>query len=433
MLEEHEAVEGVNVVEEEDEKKGGGASAEKGEPIGTGNNLDEGKHEEVGDEEGLHGKERTEELESPVLEGRNGDEVPCNENNAKDGTGSSKEHEDLDAQNEHTVEESNLSVEQPMEQDGCCPSEQLKEVQQDGQTGSVPNVVLPEEAPKVGVCKFRISEEKQGIAEIKEGRRCGLCGGGTDGRPPKVALHDTVDSDNEAYEGALPSEDPNYDMWDGFGDDPGWLGSLVVEQKPVYLITGSFLSPAMIIDITSNLKEIRGSSENEKTYHGWESVAGLSNVLHLQEVFCCMVILVLVRLHSDDRRVKTGPKITAGKSSTRECQGDSNTAEANILDAPAGFSEAQGTPGQHKNDLQVVPASCPRTSRNMVSSEAHGSGNERNTDFPVDDVKSVRPNLHCLAVDDMHDFLSSWSVNLLATVRKWYSSQDTSMLKIPQF
>jgi hypothetical protein len=63
--------------------------------------------------------------------------------------------------------------------------------------------------------------------EIKEGRRCGLCGGGTDGRPPKVALHDTVDSDNEAYEGALPSEDPNYDMWDGFGDDPGWLGRLL--------------------------------------------------------------------------------------------------------------------------------------------------------------------------------------------------------------
>uniref|UniRef100_A0A0E0C5T4 PHD-type domain-containing protein n=1 Tax=Oryza meridionalis TaxID=40149 RepID=A0A0E0C5T4_9ORYZ len=226
-VEEHEAVEGVNVVEEEDGEKGGEADEEKGDAIGPGNDLHEGKHEEERDEEGLHEKERTEELGSAVLEGRNGDELPCNENNAEDGTGSSHEHEHLVVQNEQTVEESNLCVEQQMELDGSSPSEQLKEVQQDVQTGGAPNVVLPEEAPKEGVRKFPVSEQKQGTMEIKEGRRCGLCGGGTDGRPPKVALHDTVDSDNEAYEGALPSEDPNYDMWDGFGDDPGWLGRLL--------------------------------------------------------------------------------------------------------------------------------------------------------------------------------------------------------------
>jgi len=37
---------------------------------------------------------------------------------------------------------------------------------------------------------------------------------------------------------------------------------------------------------------------------------------------------------------------------------------------------------------------------------------------------SLRPNLHCLTVDDTHDILSSWCMNLLATVRKCYSSQD---------
>uniref|UniRef100_J3L2Q2 PHD-type domain-containing protein n=2 Tax=Oryza brachyantha TaxID=4533 RepID=J3L2Q2_ORYBR len=226
-VDEHEGVEGVNVVEEEDDRKGGGGDEEKGEAIGTENDLDEGKHEEVGEEEGLHGKETTEELESPVLEGRNGDELPCDKNNAEGVTDSPLEYEHLDAQSEQNMEESNLCVEQQMELDGCNPSEQLKEGQHDEQTGGFPNVVPPEEVPKEEVRKFPLSEEKQGITEIKEGRRCGLCGGGTDGRPPKVALHDTVDSDNEAYEGALPSEDPNYDMWDGFGDDPGWLGRLL--------------------------------------------------------------------------------------------------------------------------------------------------------------------------------------------------------------
>uniref|UniRef100_A0A0D9V3Y2 PHD-type domain-containing protein n=1 Tax=Leersia perrieri TaxID=77586 RepID=A0A0D9V3Y2_9ORYZ len=227
-VDEHdEVVEGVNVVEEDNEKKGDEEDEGKGEEVGTGNDLDEGKNEEIGDKKGLHGKESTKELESPSLEGHNDDELPCNENSVEDGAGSSHEYEHLDAQNEQTVEESSLCVEQQMELDGCSPSEQLKEVQQDGQTDDVPNVVLPEEAQKKGACEFPILEEKQGIREIKEGRRCGLCGGGTDGRPPKVALHDTVDSDNEAYEGTLPSEDPNYDMWDGFGDDPGWLGRLL--------------------------------------------------------------------------------------------------------------------------------------------------------------------------------------------------------------
>lgn len=61
---------------------------------------------------------------------------------------------------------------------------------------------------------------------IKEGRQCGLCGGGTNGKPPKKLVHDGNVSD-EAYSGGSASEEPNYDIWDGFGDEPSWLGRLL--------------------------------------------------------------------------------------------------------------------------------------------------------------------------------------------------------------
>ncbi|KAI7727491.1 hypothetical protein M8C21_022451 [Ambrosia artemisiifolia] len=62
---------------------------------------------------------------------------------------------------------------------------------------------------------------------IKKGRWCGLCGGGTDGKPPKRLVNDGAGSDNEAYSGSSSAEEPNYDKWDGFGDEPGWLGQLL--------------------------------------------------------------------------------------------------------------------------------------------------------------------------------------------------------------
>ncbi|KAJ0985985.1 hypothetical protein J5N97_004341 [Dioscorea zingiberensis] len=65
------------------------------------------------------------------------------------------------------------------------------------------------------------------VPRVKEGRRCGLCGGGIDGRPPKKLVRESTDSDNEAYEGSSVSDEPNYDIWDGFGDEPGWLGRLL--------------------------------------------------------------------------------------------------------------------------------------------------------------------------------------------------------------
>ncbi|KAI3989353.1 hypothetical protein MKX01_026936 [Papaver californicum] len=64
---------------------------------------------------------------------------------------------------------------------------------------------------------------------IREGRRCGLCGGGTDGKPPRKLVHYSAESDNEAYRGSSASEEINisYDVLDGFVDEPGWLGRLL--------------------------------------------------------------------------------------------------------------------------------------------------------------------------------------------------------------
>ncbi|CAA6671537.1 unnamed protein product [Spirodela intermedia] len=62
---------------------------------------------------------------------------------------------------------------------------------------------------------------------VREGRRCGLCGGGTDGKPPKKLVLVSAESDNEQYNGSSSSEEPTYDVWDGFGDEPEWLGRLL--------------------------------------------------------------------------------------------------------------------------------------------------------------------------------------------------------------
>ncbi|XP_044973971.1 uncharacterized protein LOC123441817 [Hordeum vulgare subsp. vulgare] len=225
-VETHDAAEGVTVVEEEDEEKGVGEEddeyEEEEEATGAGTDLDEGNMEEVGDEDSLQEEEKTKELDSPVLEGENGDE-----NADEVEFGDLGENEQLDVHHGQIAEASNLPDEQQMELDGHGPDEQVEEVQQDGQMDDAPNIVLSEDALNERVGKSLVSDEKRGVVDVKEGRRCGLCGGGTDGRPPKIALHDTADSENEAYEGAMPSEEPNYDIWDGFSDDPGWLGRLL--------------------------------------------------------------------------------------------------------------------------------------------------------------------------------------------------------------
>ncbi|CAM0882027.1 unnamed protein product [Alopecurus aequalis] len=225
----HEAVGGVTVVEEEDGEKvvceeddgDDEEEEEEGEAIGAETVLYEGNVEEVGEEGSLPGEEKTEQLDSPVqLEGENDVE-----------SGDLGGDEQLDVHHGQIAEVSNLPDEQPMELDGPGPGpgpgEQAEKVQQDEQMEDAPNIVFSEEALSERVGKSLVSDEKRGVVEVKEGRRCGLCGGGTDGRPPRIALHDTADSENEAYEGALPSVEPNYDICDGFSEDPGWLGRLL--------------------------------------------------------------------------------------------------------------------------------------------------------------------------------------------------------------
>ncbi|ONK79123.1 uncharacterized protein A4U43_C01F3170 [Asparagus officinalis] len=89
------------------------------------------------------------------------------------------------------------------------------------------NVFASEKNVKESDVASPMSDNKLSSTRVKEGRRCGLCGGGTDGKPPKKLIKESVDSDNEACEGSSTSEEPNYDPWDGFGDEPGWLGRLV--------------------------------------------------------------------------------------------------------------------------------------------------------------------------------------------------------------
>lgn len=85
------------------------------------------------------------------------------------------------------------------------------------------------------------SGERPMHSRIKEGRRCGLCGGGTDGKPPKRLTHEIGESENEASNGSSASDEPNYDIWDGFADEPGWLGRLLGPINDRYGIAGTWV------------------------------------------------------------------------------------------------------------------------------------------------------------------------------------------------
>ncbi|WVZ69342.1 hypothetical protein U9M48_018142 [Paspalum notatum var. saurae] len=230
-VEAHGIMEGVSVIEKEEGEKGEEAVAdqeeeEEGPATGTIHDLEERNGDEMVVEESLQREENTENLGLTVLGGNDSDELPCDKSDEVKVSNSGGT-EQLEMRCEQIAEEDNLPTEQQMELDLPGPADQEEEAQHDKQIGHVPDVVLPEDVPNKRMRKSPVSDEKQGVKVVKEGRRCGLCGGGTDGRPPKIALHDSVDSENEAYEGPLPSEEPNYDMWDGFGDDPGWLGRLL--------------------------------------------------------------------------------------------------------------------------------------------------------------------------------------------------------------
>ncbi|TYI67607.1 hypothetical protein E1A91_D08G029900v1 [Gossypium mustelinum] len=118
---------------------------------------------------------------------------------------------------------------------------------------------------------MKVEESNQTAAEtiskprIKQGRRCGLCGGATDGKPPKKLVHDAGDSENEAYSSSA-SEEPNYDIWDGFGDEPGWLGRLLGPTNDRYGIARIWVhqqcavwSPEVYFAGLGHLKNVRAA------------------------------------------------------------------------------------------------------------------------------------------------------------------------------
>lgn len=85
------------------------------------------------------------------------------------------------------------------------------------------------------------SSDRLGKPIFKQTRRCGLCGVGTDGKHPKKLMQDNGDSDVEAHSGSSSSEEPNYDILDGFGDDTGWLGRLLGPINDRYGISGTWV------------------------------------------------------------------------------------------------------------------------------------------------------------------------------------------------
>ncbi|XP_022753295.1 LOW QUALITY PROTEIN: uncharacterized protein LOC111301697 [Durio zibethinus] len=146
---------------------------------------------------------------------------------------SEEQVQQLECQNERANEEDVVEVDNVLEEveDGG-----VQDAKDDG-------LVKVAEKPLEHQNDMKVEESNQAAADttgkrrIKQGRRCGLCGGWTDGKPPKKLAHNAGDSENEAYSSSA-SEEPNYDIWDGFGDEPGWLGHLLGPINDRYGIAG---------------------------------------------------------------------------------------------------------------------------------------------------------------------------------------------------
>lgn len=127
---------------------------------------------------------------------------------------------------------------------GVAASQVEDVVDHDGQDACLDN---PDEKPVEPKNSMGVDKSNKALAytlgkpRIKEGRRCGLCGGGTDGKPPKRVVQDIGESENEACSGSSASDEPNYDPWDGFGDEPSWLGRLLGPINDRYGIAGIWI------------------------------------------------------------------------------------------------------------------------------------------------------------------------------------------------
>ncbi|KAK9907858.1 hypothetical protein M0R45_000045 [Rubus argutus] len=132
--------------------------------------------------------------------------------------------------------------------------------------GKDSNLTELDEKVAIEVNNVKVDKSELGKPRIKEGRRCGLCGGGTDGMPPKILAQDMVENENEAYSGSSASEKCDYNIWDGFGDEPGWLGRLLGPINDRYGIAGTWVhqhcavwSPEVYFAGVGCLKNIRAA------------------------------------------------------------------------------------------------------------------------------------------------------------------------------
>lgn len=133
------------------------------------------------------------------------------------------------------------------------------------------------------------SNDKTDQARIKEGRRCGLCGGGTDGKPPKRLLLDNGESDNEEYSGSSASEEPNYDPWDGFGDEPGWLGRIlgpINDRNGIARIWVHQNCAVWSPEVCFNSKCIYNLGLHHETLHVWSSRGFSFNCYGVRGLIC---------------------------------------------------------------------------------------------------------------------------------------------------
>ena len=157
--------------------------------------------------------------------------------------------------NVETIEQNDKQMEHPecvnegeSERDvlevGIATSQIEDGVDHDGKNACLDN---PDEKPAENENSMEVGMSNKAFAytlgkpRIKEGRRCGLCGGGTDGKPPKRIVQDIGESENEAYSGSSAPDEPNYDPWDGFGDEPSWLGRLLGPINDRYGIAGIWI------------------------------------------------------------------------------------------------------------------------------------------------------------------------------------------------
>ncbi|XP_048235608.1 uncharacterized protein LOC8268832 [Ricinus communis] len=139
----------------------------------------------------------------------------------------------MDVENEGDVEVDETpmnDVEDPNKEGNVVEIDEtlMNEVKDPNNEGDIEVNEIPLEVEKVAKAeKSKHDSHTLGRPQVKQGRWCGLCGCANDGKPPKKLIQDAGDSENETYSGSSASEEPNYDIWDGFGDEPSWLGRLL--------------------------------------------------------------------------------------------------------------------------------------------------------------------------------------------------------------